>query len=172
MIYSISTRMLSITPKLRSRLIKFRYGPSRGQQSSSVPHVATQQTPSSKPQPGEAIWDFQIPPRWRRKPLDENEINVINNGVWNCHINVRLRWIPGHRGLVGNGVRRFTGKAGLRTGAGQAISKPLCAQFIRKWGHNGPYWPTSAPQSQTRLSPNIAIGKVLQELSRIHTPFY
>lgn len=72
--------MLSITPKLRARLIKFRYGPSRDQQTSSATTASASTAGSYQPQPGEPLWDFQIPPRWKRRPLNEEEIAVINNG--------------------------------------------------------------------------------------------
>ncbi|XP_018574537.1 uncharacterized protein LOC108913467 [Anoplophora glabripennis] len=76
------TRMLSLTPKLRARLIKFRYGPARDQQTSSAatPASAGSIQHHQNQQPGEALWDFQIPSRWKRRPLTEEEIAVINNG--------------------------------------------------------------------------------------------
>lgn len=74
-----TTRMLSLTSRLRARLIKFRHGPARDQQTSSVTAPAST-TGSHQQQPGEPLWDFQIPPRWKRRPLSEDEIAVINNG--------------------------------------------------------------------------------------------
>lgn len=73
------SRSISNSPKLRSRLIKFRYGIRNDSQTSQV---ITGGSPSNPKQTSseEAIWDFQIPGRWRRKPLDEEEIAVINNG--------------------------------------------------------------------------------------------
>ncbi|KAG5886804.1 hypothetical protein JTB14_031447 [Gonioctena quinquepunctata] len=59
----ITTRFISCTPRLRSRLIKFRYGSSRGQQSSSSLGQPQGEAPKSTKSQGEAIWDFQIPPR-------------------------------------------------------------------------------------------------------------
>ncbi|KAJ8930611.1 hypothetical protein NQ314_016524 [Rhamnusium bicolor] len=92
MIYMTTTRMLSVTPKVRTKLIKFRYGSSRGQQASHAQEFPGKQVlASSSVQSGEAIWDFQIPPRWRRRPLDEDEIAVINNGVL-CKVKVIL-WV-------------------------------------------------------------------------------
>lgn len=82
MLSQISYRSISCTPKLRSRLIKFRHGV-RTAQAGTQEHRSTagdQQTQLGQPQSGEPIWDFQIPARWRRKPLDEEEIAVINNG--------------------------------------------------------------------------------------------
>lgn len=81
MLNQISQRSISCTPKLRARLIKFRYGVRNEQHSAAAQHSGSQTGKSGKTtQPGESIWDFQIPARWRRKPLDEQEIAVINNG--------------------------------------------------------------------------------------------
>ncbi|VEN56089.1 unnamed protein product [Callosobruchus maculatus] len=81
MLSYITTRSISRSPQLRSRLIKFRYGPARDQQTSSAQHSGGgDQKKGALAAPGEPIYDFQIPPRWRRKPLSEEEIAVINNG--------------------------------------------------------------------------------------------
>ncbi|VEN55540.1 unnamed protein product [Callosobruchus maculatus] len=81
MLSYITTRSISRSPQLRSRLIKFRYGPARDQQTSSAQHSGGgDQKKGALVAPGEPIYDFQIPPRWRRKPLSEEEIAVINNG--------------------------------------------------------------------------------------------
>lgn len=59
-------------------MIKFRYGISRGPPQttpSESSHAA-----ASINQPGQVIYDFQIPTRWRRKPLSEEEIEYINRG--------------------------------------------------------------------------------------------
>lgn len=74
----ISTRTISHSPHLRSRLIKFRYGIRNDHQTGQVTSTGPSITKQRSSQ--EAIWDFQIPQRWRRKPLDEQEIAVINNG--------------------------------------------------------------------------------------------
>ncbi|XP_023017442.2 uncharacterized protein isoform X1 [Leptinotarsa decemlineata] len=76
----ITTRSISCSPRLRSRLIKFRYGSSRDQQTASSTAQPKGEVPKSGIKHEEAIWDFQIAPRYRRKPLDEEEIAVINNG--------------------------------------------------------------------------------------------
>ncbi|XP_076260025.1 uncharacterized protein LOC143196249 [Rhynchophorus ferrugineus] len=78
----IVSRNFSLTSKLGHRLIKFRYGAHRNDANStgsqtgqSSSKVGTQSQAST-----EAIWDFQLPPRWRRAPLSEEECAVINNG--------------------------------------------------------------------------------------------
>lgn len=75
----LSTRAISSTSNLRSRLIKFRYGTRNDQQTGQVTTTQTQSN-HSPVTPGEAIWDFQIPQRWKRKELEPEEIAVINNG--------------------------------------------------------------------------------------------
>ncbi|CAH1117217.1 unnamed protein product [Phaedon cochleariae] len=79
MLNQITLRSLSFTPKLRARLIKFRYGSSRSQPN-STPKSQEGATQIKQAQSTEPIWDFQIPQRFKRKPLDDQEIAVINNG--------------------------------------------------------------------------------------------
>lgn len=74
----LTTRSISFTSKLRSRLIKFRHGIRNDHQSGQVTTTATSKPTQASSE--EAVWDFQIPQRWRRKPLDEQEIAIINNG--------------------------------------------------------------------------------------------
>ncbi|KAH1007990.1 hypothetical protein HUJ04_005150 [Dendroctonus ponderosae] len=78
---TICTRGISQSARLGHRLIKFRYGPNRNQQapagSQTIRQGASKSTSSSSQEP---IWDFQIPVRWRRAPLSEEECAVINNG--------------------------------------------------------------------------------------------
>lgn len=76
---NLTIRSISCTSKLRSRLIKFRYGIRNDHQTGQVTTPQSPPSPIQMP-PGEAIWDFQIPQKWRRKQLDDNEIAVINNG--------------------------------------------------------------------------------------------
>lgn len=70
-------RSLYCSPNLRSRLIKFRYGGRADQTGQVTTQTKTNVTHIA---PEEAIWDFQIPQKWKRKRLDEDEIAVINNG--------------------------------------------------------------------------------------------
>lgn len=79
MLSQLATRSISFTPKLRLRLIKFRHGVRNDHQSGQVNTTATSSQPIQASSQ-EAVWDFQIPQRWRRKPLDEQEIAIINNG--------------------------------------------------------------------------------------------
>lgn len=73
----MSFRTISLCNQLRTPMIKFRYGHNIPQVSASPgnPQVA-----ASINKPGEVIYDFQIPSRWRRKPLSEEEIDYINRG--------------------------------------------------------------------------------------------
>lgn len=75
----LTTRSISCTPKLRSRLIKFRHGIRNDHQTGQVTTSQSSQS-STNVQSEEPIWDFQIPQRWKRKQLDDEEIAVINNG--------------------------------------------------------------------------------------------
>lgn len=77
--YYLITRSISCTTTLRSRLIKFRYGVRNDHQSGQVTTTQSASKPSQMHQ-GETIWDFQIPQRWKRKQIDEEEMAVINNG--------------------------------------------------------------------------------------------
>nr|XP_008195193.1 PREDICTED: 28S ribosomal protein S36, mitochondrial [Tribolium castaneum] len=77
---SIFNRTLSGTIA-RTPSIRFRYGASRDHKTAtSGPTGAPLASPGAMPQPGEAIYDFQIPQRWRRRPLSEEEIAYINRG--------------------------------------------------------------------------------------------
>ncbi|XP_044744530.1 uncharacterized protein LOC123306549 [Coccinella septempunctata] len=77
----MSYRTISLCNKLRTPMIKFRYGISRDHNN---PPAATSpvnsQAAAGINQPGQVIYDFQIPARWRRKPLSEEEIDYINRG--------------------------------------------------------------------------------------------
>lgn len=65
----------------RTPAIRFRYGASRDQKAAtSATNVSSSQPGGSKSQPGEPIYDFQIPQRWRRRPMSEEEIAYINRG--------------------------------------------------------------------------------------------
>lgn len=63
-------------------LIRFRYGASRDSKPATVSTTAqsVSKKPSSTSQSGEPIYDFQIPQRWRRRPISEEEIAFINRG--------------------------------------------------------------------------------------------
>ncbi|CAG9860334.1 unnamed protein product [Phyllotreta striolata] len=77
MTFRVSRRLFSHSTTLQNRLIKFRYGASKHQQSSpSTPSQTAQQQQAQ----GAAIWDFELPARFKRRYLDEQEIAVINNG--------------------------------------------------------------------------------------------
>lgn len=75
----VSTRSLSLTSKLKLPMIKFRYGSKGSQSSASTPPPAAS-TSQKHAKPGEAIYDFQLPARYRRVPLSAEEINYINSG--------------------------------------------------------------------------------------------
>lgn len=75
-------RTLSLSGNLRHPSIKFRYGPTRTQSQKSGDIQATAQVqnkgaPSASQEP---IYDFQLPPRFRRRLLSEEEIAYINRG--------------------------------------------------------------------------------------------
>lgn len=65
---------------MRTAAIKFRYGPSRDQHQTNQSSGQQQTATGGKSVSNEPIYDFQIPQRWRRRPLSEEEIAVINNG--------------------------------------------------------------------------------------------
>lgn len=71
-------RSIALTAKARYPMIKFRYGPGRDKTSAAASHSAS----SGKGQAGsgEVIYDFQLPQRYRRRPIDEKEIEAINSG--------------------------------------------------------------------------------------------
>lgn len=75
-------RAISLTTKLRHPSIKFRYGPAREQsQKSSEPQsAASGSSKGAQAAQQEAIYDFQLPPRFRRRLLSEEEIAYINRG--------------------------------------------------------------------------------------------
>lgn len=83
---TIIKRTLSLGQPVRARLIKFRYGSTRDQAKTGAGVVSSGATSSAQTTKvsGEPIYDFQLPPRWRRRPLDEKEIEAINSG---CSIN-------------------------------------------------------------------------------------
>lgn len=61
-------------------MIKFRYGLSRDHNNPAATTSAGSSQQASINQPGQVIYDFQIPARWKRKPLSEEEIEYINRG--------------------------------------------------------------------------------------------
>lgn len=61
-------------------MIKFRYGLSRDHNNPAATTSAGNSQQASINQPGQVIYDFQIPARWKRKPLSEEEIEYINRG--------------------------------------------------------------------------------------------
>ncbi|KAK9891041.1 hypothetical protein WA026_013369 [Henosepilachna vigintioctopunctata] len=73
------SRTISLCSKLRTPLIKFRYGLSRDHKPPAV-STAAANPKNTNVESGEAIYDFQIPARWRRKPLSEEECDYINRG--------------------------------------------------------------------------------------------
>lgn len=77
MLSQVSRRSISYTPTLQNRLIKFRYGASKNQ---VIPTTASKPNQTSQQAQGAAIWDFELPIRFKRRNLDEQEIAVINNG--------------------------------------------------------------------------------------------
>lgn len=75
-------RTLSLSTTLKQPLIKFRYGPDRAQsQKSNEPQSSTQAaSKGAQSASQEPIYDFQLPPRFRRRLLSEDEIAYINRG--------------------------------------------------------------------------------------------
>ncbi|CAH1283649.1 unnamed protein product [Diabrotica balteata] len=81
MLNYIATRSVSFTPRMSHRLIKFRYGLAKTQQ--AQPAAASKSGIQGGQQAqgqGAVLWDFELPPRFRRKAIDDSEIAVINNG--------------------------------------------------------------------------------------------
>ncbi|CAH0550055.1 unnamed protein product [Brassicogethes aeneus] len=83
--YEMNTiiRTLSQSHPVRAKLIKFRYGSmARDQNPKPSAAAAAPGQAAAKGAAGNAepIYDFQLPPRWRRQPLDEKEIDAINSG--------------------------------------------------------------------------------------------
>lgn len=79
MLQMSTIRSLSLTSKLKLPMIKFRYGSKRSQPSANpLPPPAT----ASQKQVGAAgaIYDFQLPPRYRRIPLSPEEMDYVNTG--------------------------------------------------------------------------------------------
>lgn len=77
--FRLITRQLSVASKLRTPAIKFRYGPGRDVKSASVGTGNTFNQTQTK-QSSAAIYDFQLPSKYRRKQLSEEEIEYINRG--------------------------------------------------------------------------------------------
>lgn len=75
-------RPLSLSSTLRYPSIRFRYGPARTQNQKSNESQSSIQAPSKGTQAAsqEPIYDFQLPPRFRRRLLSEEEIAYINRG--------------------------------------------------------------------------------------------
>jgi len=86
LLVNIPIRLITLSsPKLRIPLIKFRYGGSRGQHQKPAPSKGGGASPTSQnhtrpKSSGEAVPDFQLPLRFKRKPLTEEEIEHINRG--------------------------------------------------------------------------------------------
>lgn len=78
----VPCRTLTLTAKFRSPSIRFRYGASRGNEKAAAPVSAASSSSSGKATQASAepIWDFQLPTRFRRRPLSEEEIAYINRG--------------------------------------------------------------------------------------------
>lgn len=86
-INSIPSRLYSIGANVRLPSIKFRHGTNMNTQSaSSAAPVKVAMSDAVKTAAvgtqgaNEPIWDFQLPLKYRRKPLDEEEIAYINRG--------------------------------------------------------------------------------------------
>lgn len=78
----IPHRTFSVGSKLRMPSIRFRYGASRDQKPAAAPArtaAAAAPSPADAVAPG-VIYDFQIPQRWRRRPISDEEIAYINRG--------------------------------------------------------------------------------------------
>lgn len=75
-------RTLSLSTTLRHPSIKFRYGPARTQSQKSGESQSPTQAAGKGAQAAsqEPIYDFQLPPRFRRRLLSEEEIAYINRG--------------------------------------------------------------------------------------------
>lgn len=75
-------RRLSVSSTVKCPLIKFRYGADRVQSQKSNEAQSSTQAPNKGTLSAgqEPIYDFQLPPRFRRRLLSEEEIAYINRG--------------------------------------------------------------------------------------------
>ncbi|XP_017771864.1 PREDICTED: uncharacterized protein LOC108559195 [Nicrophorus vespilloides] len=79
----IQSRSIALGAKLRFPAIKFRYG---GNKSAAPAHTIASPTASAPPAKAQAaasaasIYDFQLPLRYKRKPIEQEEIDYINRG--------------------------------------------------------------------------------------------
>lgn len=76
----ISTRSIALSASLlRSPSIKFRYGPFREQKSSAGVSSGSSTSKQSS-QSREVVYDFQLPMRFKRKGMEQEEMDYINRG--------------------------------------------------------------------------------------------
>uniref|UniRef100_A0A336M7J9 CSON013249 protein n=1 Tax=Culicoides sonorensis TaxID=179676 RepID=A0A336M7J9_CULSO len=66
-------------PSIRFRAGQPQASASHGSQGNSSGSPQVSNTP---PQRGHAIEDYQLPQRYKRRPIDESEIEMINSGFW------------------------------------------------------------------------------------------
>lgn len=78
---TIPSRSINLSAKLRFPLIKFRHGTAREQHQKPAAEAAKSASNASQTtQSSEVIYDFQLPLRFKRKPISEEEIAYINRG--------------------------------------------------------------------------------------------
>lgn len=76
----ISARSITLSASLfRNPSIKFRHGPFREQKSSAGLSSGSRSSKQSS-QSREVVYDFQLPMRFKRKPIDQEEMDYINRG--------------------------------------------------------------------------------------------
>lgn len=75
----VPCRTLTLTAKLRNPSIRFRYG-TREHQKSAPPPASSGSSTKATQVTSEPIYDFQLPERFKRRPLSEEEIAYINRG--------------------------------------------------------------------------------------------
>lgn len=77
--FQVPSRCINLGARLRYPLIKFRYGASREQHQTQEANVNTL-TSTSKQRTTDALYDYELPTRFHRKPLSQEEIDYINRG--------------------------------------------------------------------------------------------
>ncbi|KAK5649007.1 hypothetical protein RI129_003899 [Pyrocoelia pectoralis] len=82
MLFAIPKRCIYVSIPLRNPLIKFRYGSREQHQRIVVEETSshTSSTSQTATQTSEPIFDYQLPLRYKRVPMEDTEIEYINRG--------------------------------------------------------------------------------------------